>query len=234
MLGKRQQSVVDGTHACARRPRGRWGKKLEPLKTSASLLQEEQSAPAPPVKCLTDRAPDRPPYPFLARLVDPNALFVRAFGLTGKDRFLNDKEVSLTMKCPLVPAYAFSDFSSPSRCTFLCSLFYSNRLFALVCGGWRLRVYMCARANQQGIARKFVQDRQKWLVRFENGQKAEISEKNLIRIDCPVLNRIDRTAMHFKRASSLPSTWDWPVRSLDSAGLPTHCNFLSKSRLDAK
>ena len=94
---------------------------------------------------------------------------------------------------------------------------------------------MCAHANQQGIARKFVQDRQKWLVRFDDGQKAEISEKNLIRIDRPVLNHIDRTAMHFNRVTSLPSTLDWPVRSLDSAGLPTHGNFLSKSRLeDAK
>jgi hypothetical protein len=84
---------------------------------------------------------------------------------------------------------------------------------------------MCAHANQQGIARKFVQDRQKWLVRFDDGQKAEISEKNLIRIDRPVLNRIDRTAMHFNRVTSLPSTLDLPVRSLDSAGLPTHGNF---------
>jgi hypothetical protein len=110
VLGKRQQSVIDGAHACARRPGGRWGKKLGPLKTSTSILQAEQSAPAPPVKCLTDRAPDRPPYPFLARVCDPNALVVRAFGLTGKDRFINGKEVSLTMKCPLVPAYMFERF----------------------------------------------------------------------------------------------------------------------------
>jgi len=103
-----------------------------------------------------------------------------------------------------------------------------------LCGGGG--VCACARAHQQGIARKFVRDRQKWLVRFDDGQKAEISEKNLIRIDRPVLNRIDRTAMHFiSRVTSLPSTLDWPVRSLDPAGLPTHGNFLSKSRLeDAK
>jgi len=82
-----------------------------------------------------------------------------------------------------------------------------------LCGGGG--VCACARAHQQ---------------------KAEISEKNLIRIDRPVLNRIDRTAMHFiSRVTSLPSTLDWPVRSLDPAGLPTHGNFLSKSRLeDAK
>ena len=110
MLGKRQQSVVDGAHACARRPRGRWGKKLGPLKTSASLLQASHSSSSPSVKCLTDRAPYRPPYPFLARVGDPNALFVRAFGLTGKDRFFNEKEVSLTMKCSLVPAYVFEQF----------------------------------------------------------------------------------------------------------------------------
>lgn len=46
----------------------------------------------------------------MARVCDPNALVVRAFGLTGKDRFINGKEVSLTMKCPLVPAYMFERF----------------------------------------------------------------------------------------------------------------------------
>ena len=95
-----------------------------------------------------------------------------------------------------------------------------------VCGACMHACLHARKLHKQGIARKYVQERQKWLVRFDDGQRAEVRETNLMRVDPPTQNLANRTAMPFSRVASVPVPFRPRILSVPTTSAPMECPML--------